>query len=55
MDKLNDYLKVNSRQTSMLEVGGFRPTLEPSASHFGLTPLAKPEEAWPCNTKLTTK
>jgi hypothetical protein len=41
MDKLAAYLKLNSRQTSVLEVGGFRPTLDPTASHFGLTPLAK--------------
>jgi uncharacterized protein YwqG len=49
MDKLAEYLKLNSRQTSILEVGGFRPTLDPTTSHFGLTPLAKQGESWPHN------
>ncbi len=48
----------------MLEVGGFRPTLDPAASNFGLAPLALPGEDWPafdskplvfvCQMNLTT-
>lgn len=49
MSDLKTYEAINSRQASVLEVGGFRPTLLPSASHFGLRPLALPSEGWPCN------
>ena len=31
----------------MVQVGGFRPTLDPFASNFGMTPLARAGEAWP--------
>jgi uncharacterized protein YwqG len=36
-----------SRRVSILKVGGFRPTGDPFATHFGLKPLALPEEPWP--------
>jgi hypothetical protein len=35
------------RPASVVEVGGFRPTLDPFASHFGLKPIALVEEEWP--------
>jgi uncharacterized protein YwqG len=38
---------LNSRKISIIHVGGFRPTGNPYASHFGLTPLALQEESWP--------
>jgi hypothetical protein len=38
---------LNSRKISIIHVGGFRPTGNPFASHFGLSPLALPEERWP--------
>jgi uncharacterized protein YwqG len=37
----------NTRKTSIMHVGGFTPTCNPFASHFGLTPLALPNETWP--------
>lgn len=65
MPTLQDYLRLNTRTASILHVGGFRPTREPSASHFGLVPLAAAGEAWPvsqagqplmfiCQMNLTT-
>lgn len=38
---------INTRKISIIKVGGFRPTGNPLASHFGLTPMALPEEQWP--------
>jgi len=35
------------KKLSVLTVGGFRPTGDPFATHFGLTPLAFPGEEWP--------
>ena len=32
----------------MLTIGSFRPTRNPRATHFGLAPVALPEETWPC-------
>jgi uncharacterized protein YwqG len=32
---------------SIVKVGGFRPTGDPLASHFGLKPLGRPDENWP--------
>lgn len=49
MSDLETYTRLNSRRTSILEIGGFRPTLEPTASHFGLTPMGLPGEQYPCN------
>ena len=37
---------LNTRKISMIHVGGFRPTGNPFASHFGLTPLGLPNEKW---------
>lgn len=42
-----EFLTLNTRKASVLEVGGFRPTLDPAASNFGRTPLARPGEQWP--------
>ena len=39
--------KLNTRKTSVVRVGGFRPTGDPLASHFGLRPVAAPGENWP--------
>jgi uncharacterized protein YwqG len=51
-------------KTSVVQVGGFRPTLDPFASNFGMKPLGMPGEAWPeyggtpmmfvCQLNLTT-
>ena len=35
------------RKISILQVGGFRPTLDPFATNFGMKPLALPAETWP--------
>jgi len=53
-----------NRRSSVLHVGGFRPTKSPLASHFGLQPLALTDEDWPlyngspmlfvCQLNLTT-
>jgi uncharacterized protein YwqG len=48
-DLLETFTRVNTRRASVLEVGGFRPTGAPEASHFGLTPLGKPGEGYPLN------
>ena len=59
-----EFKKVNARKASILQVGGFRPTLDPTASNFGLAALGLPGEAWPtweskpllfvCQMNLTT-
>jgi hypothetical protein len=38
---------LNTRQVSLIHIGGFRPTGNPLASNFGLTPMALPDEKWP--------
>ena len=38
---------LNTRKISIIHVGGFRPTGNPFASHFGLTPLGLPNQEWP--------
>jgi len=35
------------RPASLVQVGGFRPALDPFATHFGLKPLALSSENWP--------
>jgi uncharacterized protein YwqG len=35
------------KKYSIVSVGGFRPTGDAFATHFGMTPLAGPEEEWP--------
>jgi uncharacterized protein YwqG len=64
MSKLSEYKRLNSRQASLVNVGGFRPTGDPVASHFGMEPLCLPDEQWPesntapmlfvCQLNLTT-
>jgi uncharacterized protein YwqG len=44
---LEEYTSSNTRQASVLTLGGFRPTGDPLASHFGLAPVAGPGDAWP--------
>ena len=36
-----------TRRATLIEVGGFRPPADPSASWFGRVNLALPDEAWP--------
>jgi len=38
---------MDHKKVSIVKVGGFRPTGDPFASHFGLTPLRIPGEEWP--------
>jgi uncharacterized protein YwqG len=47
MSKLSDFKRLNTRKASLLNVGGFRPTGEPLASHFGMRPVCLPNESWP--------
>ncbi len=47
MSSLEEYRRVNCRKASAITIGGFRPTRNPLASHFGLRPLALPSESWP--------
>ena len=50
MERVSDpagFARLNTRRTSVLQVGGFRPTNNLSASNFGRKPLAGPEERWP--------
>lgn len=47
--ELAPWLALNTRTCCVLEVGGFRPTGDPAASHFGLAPLMEPSEAWPAD------
>ncbi len=47
MGSLQAYKRLNLRKASILNAGGFRPTGDPFASHFGLKPLALPGEEWP--------
>lgn len=47
MSPLDELKKRNTRRASALQVGGFRPTLDPLASHLGRTPVARPGEDWP--------
>lgn len=64
MGSLREYKRLNTRQASAVKVGGFRPTGDPFATHFGLRPLAAAGEAWPvsngkpllflCQLNLTT-
>ncbi|WP_083939289.1 DUF1963 domain-containing protein [Deinococcus apachensis] len=44
---LEDFKRLNIRPTSVLEVGGFRPTSHPLASHIGLAPVMRVGEEWP--------
>jgi uncharacterized protein YwqG len=44
---LEEFTRLNTRKASILQIGGFRPTNNISASHFGRKPLALPDETWP--------
>lgn len=44
---LAPWLALNAGSCCVLEVGGFRPTGDPAASHFGLSPLMQADEEWP--------
>lgn len=48
---LNDFKSLNVRPASVLEVGGFRPTGNPLASHIGLLPVMQPHEKWPLDSQ----
>lgn len=37
-----------SRKATVLEIGGFRPPLDPQSSWFGDVTVCMPGEAWPC-------
>jgi uncharacterized protein YwqG len=64
MSPADEFRQLNTRKASVLQVGGFRPTLDPMASNFGLAPLGLPGEEWPvwnsqpllfvCQMNLTT-
>jgi uncharacterized protein YwqG len=64
VSNLEEYARLNTRRASALQVGGFRPTNNVSASNFGRKPLALPSETWPssngksllfvCQLNLTT-
>jgi len=44
---IEEFARLNTRRASVLQVGGFRPSNNLSASNFGRKPLARPGEAWP--------
>ncbi|HYX69815.1 MAG TPA: DUF1963 domain-containing protein [Terriglobales bacterium] len=47
MGNLEEFRRANTRKASVLQVGGFRPTLDPLASNFGGAPMGLPGEVWP--------
>ena len=47
MATLEEYTQLNTRKTSLVQVGGFRPTNDPFTSNMGLKPLGLPGEPWP--------
>ena len=61
---MTEFERLNTRKTSVVQVGGFRPTGDRFASNFGIGPMALPGEAWPtsgerpmlfvCQLNLTT-
>ena len=64
MSSLREYKRLNTRPASIVNVGGFRPTEDPFATHFGRQPVGGPGEEWPtsggqpllfvCQLNLTT-
>jgi hypothetical protein len=42
-----EFQKLNTRKASVLQIGGFRPTYDPTACNFGKSPLGLPGEEWP--------
>ena len=47
MANLDEFRRLNTRQASLLQVGGFRPSFDPLASNFGRAPVGLPGEEWP--------
>ncbi|HEY3742294.1 MAG TPA: DUF1963 domain-containing protein [Bryobacteraceae bacterium] len=47
MSKRQDFKRLNTRQASIVEVGGFRPSGDPFASNFGLQAVGVPGQLWP--------
>jgi len=47
MGGLREFKRLNTRRASIVQVGGFRPTGAPLATHFGLQPLGSIGESWP--------
>jgi hypothetical protein len=64
MSSLEEFIRLNTRKASIVHIGGFRPTGDPLASHFGLRPVGARGEDWPtayedplmfvCQLNLTT-
>ena len=49
MSVAEEFKRMNTRKASVLQIGGFRPTLDPCATHFGKAPVAHLDETWPCH------
>ena len=47
MSGIKEFKRLNTRKASVVHVGGFRPSGDPLASHFGLRPLGAEGEDWP--------
>jgi hypothetical protein len=47
MSGIKEFKRLNTRKASVVHVGGFRPTGDPFASHFGLRPLGAEGEDRP--------
>src|SRR5450432_3295779 len=47
MPGLREFKRLNLRKTSVVHVGGFKPTLDPLSTNFGMKPVALPGEPWP--------
>ena len=47
MSGINEFERLNTRKVSVLQVGGFRPSGDLFASHFGLRTLGAEGEDWP--------
>ncbi len=48
MTAAEELKRLNTRKASVLQIGGFRPTQDPCATHFGKALLAQLDETWPC-------
>ena len=46
-DALAEFRRLNARPVSVLQVGGYRPMLDPLSSNLGLAPVMHPGEGWP--------
>ena len=47
MAAAEEFKRLNTRKASVLQIGRFRPTQDPCATHFGKAPLASLDETWP--------